>query len=583
MGILKFKLNRRQRRKIKKSVLENIDIDIISLVARPANGAAIVVKDENGRQVSERGTAVITKVEKSATEGRIYATVYQPDVKDKQGDSATAEEIQKACENFSKKGRMQSVDVNHNLQKADGFYIAQNYILQTADPAHFPGVKKGSWVVVIKCDDLNSDTWKAVEKKEITGVSMYGEADHIDVNKGNEDVINALKDLSEKISKAAGDNPDEGTKKSLAEIQNQIKDLEGKDQDDHLQKSVDGIIKSFEKLAEKLNVVISKSVTGEPGAGKMEDEEITINGEKIVIKAERKELHKAIGDVDSGIGVNILTDNLGAQFIDSVIDSMAGDTFSDITMTQLAEDEKVDKGLISDIVLKNEDDGAASAADISSGSITCATETMFAEITLGQNIVEFYRQKLGDAAFGAYVENKITTKINKAIRGLMYKGNKAGAAGVKGMDGIITIATAAADVTAVDTDTYELYTERLDYMLGTLSSDMLDNKESLVIYVSHYDELMIRREIAKRPTTEGDRLLLSGGKITYDGIAVKPRLMTSGYVIIAIAKYIILGFRSDATLKLEHHGSDFKYHWYIRVRAGMAYIAGDGVNVFLCS
>ncbi len=84
--------------------------------------------------------------------------------------------------------------------------------------------------------------------------------------------------------------------------------------------------------------------------------------------------------------------------------------------------------------------------------------------------------------------------------------------------------------------------------------------------------IRIRSEIAKRETAAGDRLLLEGGNVSFAGIPVKARLMPDDYIIGGLSKFIIIGYRTDAELKVEHHGSDWKYHWYIRIRPGITYI-----------
>ncbi|OPZ48742.1 MAG: hypothetical protein BWY95_00578 [Bacteroidetes bacterium ADurb.BinA104] len=74
-------------------------------------------------------------------------------------------------------------------------------------------------------------------------------------------------------------------------------------------------------------------------------------------------------------------------------------------------------------------------------------------------------------------------------------------------------------------------------------------------------------------------VLLEGGKVSFAGIPIKARLMPDEYIIGGLPKFIIIGYRTDAELKVEHHGSDWKYHWYIRIRPGITYIDGF-VKVF---
>ena len=62
---------------------------------------------------------------------------------------------------------------------------------------------------------------------------------------------------------------------------------------------------------------ISKSIPGEPDANQSNvDKEVTIDGNKIMVKASHREIYKGISDVDSGKAMNILSANTTSLFID---------------------------------------------------------------------------------------------------------------------------------------------------------------------------------------------------------------------------------------------------------------------------
>ncbi len=111
-------------------------------------------------------------------------------------------------------------------------------------------------------------------------------------------------------------------------------------------------------------------------------------------------------------------------------------------------------------------------------------------------------------------------------------------------------------------------------MLLGFTDEMLEEQERFRIYVSHKDLIRIRTELGQRETNKGDKLLLEGGKVSFSGIPVKARLLPDNYIVCGLTKFIIIGYRTDAELKVEHHGSDWKYHWYIRIRPGITYVPG---------
>jgi len=570
-------------RRIEKGNLRNVDVDLISLLfddMKPANMRGAVVKSADGKQGKILGATAKFKSETVGNEGLLYVTVMEPDVVDSQGDTYTSEEVKKAAYHFAKKGLVGKNDVNHNNQPVPEFVIAESYILKTEDKEHFPATKPGAWVAVLKCENLASDLWQKVVKGQFNGVSIAGFAEDAAPATNNSALVEELKAQMESIRKALGNNPNPDTNKVLDTMQARINELEKADESSATQE----LIKSFTNEIKELNVsitkAISKSLKGEPKEGGG-DTEVMIDGAKVVVKSTHREIYKGIADVDSGKAMNILTPNTTSLFIDEVIGSQPGDTLSDITVVPLIKDEKIDSGLIADLVFTNSLDEAAAAQAVSTRDITCTTGILNAEFTLGRDVVEFYKDKYGEEAFGAYVEQHIAKKAEKAIRLLLFRGDRdSDTPALAGLNGIIKQATTASAVTTIDEETNVNWDEKFEAALLAFSDAMLEDQENFKFYVSHKDLVRIRAELARRETNAGDRFLLEGGNVSFAGIPVKPRLMPDNYIIGGLPKFIILGYRTDAELKVEHHGSDWKYHWYIRVRPGITYVDGF-VKVFL--
>ncbi len=566
---------------VKKGELRNVEVELVSLLfdeMNPANQKGFVVKNASGRSFEHKINSTKFKSETSGTQGRLYVTLMEPNIHDSQGDYYTREEIQKSCDHFAKHGLVGKCDVNHNMQPVPEFTVVENYLLKTSDREHFPDAKVGSWVQVLKCENLQSELWQKVEKGEFNGVSIYGRADDYS---GTEASLTEIKNELNSLRKVAEHNNNSELQKGITAITEKITELEKNSGSATVTDAVKSIEKSLKELSVTMSKAISKSIPGEPdGSQSNVDKELTIDGNKIVVKASHREIYKGIANVDSGKSMNILNPNTTSLFIDEVIGSQPGDTFSDITIVPLLKDELLDIGLVDDLVFKNKLDGALTAQDVGTGDISIPSGILNAEFTLGRDVVEFYKDKYGEDAFGAYVENHIAKKTEKAIRLLLFRGDRVSAtAKLKALDGIIKLATAATKVTNLSKATYTDWAKRFEAALLAFSDEMLEEQESFKFYVSHKDLIRIRAELAKRETNAGDRLLLEGGNVSFAGIPIKARLMPDEYIIGGLPKFIIIGYRTDAELKVEHHGSDWKYHWYIRIRPGITYIDGF-VKVF---
>ena len=567
-----------ERKTVRKGELRNVEVELVSLLfddMNPANQKGFVVKAASGKAYKVRGSSVKFKSETKGRQGRLFVTLMEPDVKDAQGDFYTAEEIQKACDHFSRHGMVGRNDINHNNHPIDDFSVAENYILKTEDRTHFPDTRIGAWVQVLKCDDLDSALWKKVEKGDFNGVSIYGRAD--DYNNTGEtlkairDEIAGLRDLQKSLKDA---DREAELESAIDELESKVSRLESGIDDGGLREAVKSIEKSLDSLSTTMSRAISKSIQGEPDADGG-DREVIVNGEKVLVKAAHREIYKGIADVDSGKAMSILTPNNTSLFIDEVIGSKPGDTLTDISVIPLLKDEKIDVGLIEDLIFHNSLDGTLSAQDVATADLSCPTGILMAEFTLGRDVVEFYKDKYGEDAFGAYVEQHIARKTEKAMRLLLFRGDRASAtAKLKALNGLVKLATDGTDVTAISPTTYDEWTERFEQVLLGFTDEMLEEQESFRIYVSHKDLIRIRTELGQRETNKGDKLLLEGGKVSFSGIPVKARLLPDNYIVCGLTKFIIIGYRTDAELKVEHHGADWKYHWYIRIRPGITYVPG---------
>jgi hypothetical protein len=105
-------------------------------------------------------------------EGIVAGIVYEPDVKDAQGDSASAEEIKKAAYDFMLNSM--KIGLMHEKDVSDKVRIVECYLAPVPFEMGGQFVKKGSWVMVLKIQD--EDIKRQVKDGELTGLSMSGTA-----------------------------------------------------------------------------------------------------------------------------------------------------------------------------------------------------------------------------------------------------------------------------------------------------------------------------------------------------------------------------------------------------------------------
>ncbi len=177
-------------------LLKNIDVDLISLVGAGANGKALILKSKDAKTPNFNHQIKILKSD--SNEGLIYATVYSPNEIDTHGDFSNEIEIKKSAHNFLQKSNTFSVDVEHNGEAKNDTFVAESYILKTADTEHFPNTPINSWVTVIK---TNSEEIKEkIAKGEITGASLAGTAivQEVDsIEKAQKTLFEQVQDLFE--------------------------------------------------------------------------------------------------------------------------------------------------------------------------------------------------------------------------------------------------------------------------------------------------------------------------------------------------------------------------------------------------
>lgn len=104
---------------------------------------------------------------------KIYGVVLEPDMVDTQGDTMTAEEIEKAAETF-----MKSRVVGDKHRKiAKGVELTDSYVCQGPTKIGNKTVKKGTWIIGVKV--LDHGLWTKIKGGEYTGFSVGGRGNRV--------------------------------------------------------------------------------------------------------------------------------------------------------------------------------------------------------------------------------------------------------------------------------------------------------------------------------------------------------------------------------------------------------------------
>ncbi|CAM4358668.1 hypothetical protein BAMA_16480 [Bacillus manliponensis] len=160
--------------------LKNANISYISLVTKGANGRQFaIMKSDDTKQtnISKQVPILKTEEEKQLVTG----IVYEPDVEDSHGDMMTADEIEKAAYNFME--NYQHIDKQHDEVAGKGT-VVESWIAKSDMVVGEQDIKAGTWLMTVRVDD--TDTWEEIKKGEITGFSMGGFGERIEIEKAED-------------------------------------------------------------------------------------------------------------------------------------------------------------------------------------------------------------------------------------------------------------------------------------------------------------------------------------------------------------------------------------------------------------
>lgn len=183
-------------------------VQFLSLVPRGANQLPVFYKSEDKDGSNFKMTSLTKASDDFEEKGELLSVVYAPELRDSQGDIASADTIKQMMYDAAKEGF--DLDIRHN-EKAlskDAAFVAESFIVQKGDP-RFENFKDysgnevdvtGGWATVIKIED--KELRKSYKEGQWQGVSMAGQAEFVP------DTDSFLKSLAEAIKKNNTDNGD---------------------------------------------------------------------------------------------------------------------------------------------------------------------------------------------------------------------------------------------------------------------------------------------------------------------------------------------------------------------------------------
>jgi len=111
---------------------------------------------------------VSKRVLKTFTSGEfhyVFGEVYAPDIVDTDGESMSAEDIQKMAHDFIAKGLVNAVDTDHNREPS-GAQVVESFIARKDDP----DFREGAWVLGVRMTD--GPLWERVQSGDINSFSV---------------------------------------------------------------------------------------------------------------------------------------------------------------------------------------------------------------------------------------------------------------------------------------------------------------------------------------------------------------------------------------------------------------------------
>ncbi len=168
-----------------RGLIADVGVDLVSGVDVPAIDSAWVMRkstdDTHDYRVDSQ--LVLSKRDDNAEADRVaYAAAMIPRELDKEGDVVATPTVEKAAHDFLTSDG--GVDTDHSLIDGEGD-VVESWVLKADREFDLPGGETreygaGTWMVGIK---WGKDAWERIEAGELTGLSIYGMAEQVELGK----------------------------------------------------------------------------------------------------------------------------------------------------------------------------------------------------------------------------------------------------------------------------------------------------------------------------------------------------------------------------------------------------------------
>lgn len=175
------------------SMLQNLKVTFVSGVDMPAQDSEFLlaksgditlkeVLDQSDWSRRERPLLLAKELaDDGEPEQKTWAPVLIPGEVDKQGDIVPVKEIELAAHEFLKNFR--NIDTDHDLLSGRGepiesYTLKQDQTFEKPDGTESREYPQGTWILGIEWSD---EAWERIEAGELTGLSIFGEAEALDV------------------------------------------------------------------------------------------------------------------------------------------------------------------------------------------------------------------------------------------------------------------------------------------------------------------------------------------------------------------------------------------------------------------
>ena len=169
-----------------RGLIADVGVDLVSGVDVPAIDSAWVMQKsaDEGHDYRVDSQLVLAKADDDTDEAArvAYAAAMIPRELDKEGDVVATPTVEKAAHDFLANDG--GVDTDHSLIDGEG-EVVESWVLKEDRDFDLPGGEAreygaGTWMVGIK---WGKDAWERIQAGELTGLSIYGMAEQIDLAK----------------------------------------------------------------------------------------------------------------------------------------------------------------------------------------------------------------------------------------------------------------------------------------------------------------------------------------------------------------------------------------------------------------